>query len=167
MSTTPEIAPTAAPEEAAAPAPAARRGFPKLLVIGVVALLVLGGAGWFLVPKLLGKRPAPAEAKPAPVAVKATLSLGAVVVNLKGDARRYARVGVSLGVSAAKEVKEVEESKTQLTDLVITLLSSQEADKLVSVEGREEVKQELLKRIHEELHLETVARVYFTEFVVQ
>jgi flagellar FliL protein len=163
-----EAAPSAAPAVEATPAPSAppRRSRLTLIVVGVVGLAGLGAGGWFLAPRFL-HRPPPAEAKPAPVAIKATVPLGAVVVNLLGENRRYARVALSLGVPAAKDVKEVEESKAQLLDLVIAVLSSRSAEKLTSEDGREEVKTELLERIHKELELERVARVYFTEFVIQ
>ena len=155
----------AAPSAAAPPAPA-RRSWLKP-VIAVVVLGGLGAGGWLLAPRLLHRTTAPAEAKPAPVVVKATVPLGAVVVNVLGQTRRYVRVSLSLGVSAAKDVKEVEESKAQLLDMVIAVLASREAEVLASEEGREKVKTELLERIHHELKLESVARVYFTEFVIQ
>jgi flagellar basal body-associated protein FliL len=160
--------PAAAPAEGAeAAAPAKKGGFMKLAIIGVVVLLGLGAGGWFLAPKLLGHAPAKADAKPAPVVVKATVALEPVVVNLSGETRRYVRVGISLGVPAAKDVKEVEESKAQLLDLLIGVVTSQKPEQLVSSEGREAIKHVLLERIHEELKLEKVARVYFTEFVIQ
>src|SRR5215470_12809568 len=96
----------------AAPAPS-RRSWLK----PVIALVVLGGlgaGGWLLAPRFLHRTAAPAEAKPAPVVVKATVPLGAVVVNVLGQTRRYVRVSLSLGVANVKEVKEVEESKAQL-----------------------------------------------------
>jgi flagellar protein FliL len=159
--------PAAAPDEGAAAPAAPKRGRLKLVIVGVVALLGLGGAGWFLAPRFLGRAHTAAEAKPAPVVVKATVPLEPVVVNLTGETRRYVRIGVSLGVPAPKDVKEVEESKAQLLDLVIGVVASQAAERLVSAEGREEIKHHLLERIHEELKLEKVARVYFTEFVIQ
>ncbi len=156
-----------------APAPAAAEAAPAkkkplllLLVVGIVLLGGLGAGGWFLAPRFLGK-PAPAEAKPKVEEVKATVSLGGVVVNLAGETRRYLRVAISLGVTDAKEVKEVEESKPQLLDLFISALSSAEADALTSEDERTELKKTLLERIHGELKLHKVARIYFTEFVIQ
>jgi flagellar FliL protein len=160
-------APAAPADGAAAPPAKARGGLMKLAIIGVVALAGLGGAGWFLAPRLFGHPTAPAGAKPAPIVVKVTVPLEPVVVNLAGETRRYVRVAVSLGVPSAKDAKEIEESKAQLLDLVIAVIASQDADSLVTEEGREQVKEDLLARIHEELKLEKVGRVYFTEFVIQ
>jgi flagellar FliL protein len=159
--------PAAPVDGAAAPPAKGKGGIMKLAIIGVVALAGLGGAGWFLAPRFLGHATGPAEAKPAPVVVKVTVPLEPVVVNLAGETRRYVRVAVSLGVPSAKDAKEIEESKAQLLDLVIAVIASQDADSLVTEEGRDQVKEDLLARIHEELKLEKVARVYFTEFVIQ
>jgi flagellar FliL protein len=151
---------------AATPPPAGKR---PVLLYAVIALVVLGGlgaGGWFLAPKLLGGGAKTAEAK-APEPVKATVSLGAVVVNLAGETRRYARVSVALGVASAKETKEVEEVKPQLLDLLIAVLGSAEAETMTSEDGRAELKEALLTRIHDELGLEKVTRVFFTEFVIQ
>jgi flagellar basal body-associated protein FliL len=161
---TPALVAEGAP--AAPPAPGRRR-FVIRAAIGVVGLGGLGAGAWLLPPRLRRRSPAPTGDAPAPVTIKATVPLGAVVVNLAGETRRYARVGVSLGVPTAKDVKEIEDAKTQLLDVVIAVLSSRAADALVAEQGREAIKEELLQRIHRDLGLAKAKRVYFTEFVVQ
>jgi flagellar FliL protein len=163
MSTAPAPAPAPAPVEAAA-APK-KRGLLVPLIIAVVVLGGLGAGAWFLLPRFLGT--AQAKAAPAEPEVKATVALGAVVVNLNGEARRYLRVAVSLGVPAAPDAKEIEEHKPQLLDLLISVFSAAEVETLTTEEGKSELKEELLSRMREELHLKKVARVYFTEFVLQ
>jgi flagellar basal body-associated protein FliL len=135
-------------------------------VLGAVVFAALGAGAWFfLAPKVLGT--AHTKAAPAEPEVKATVALGAVVVNLKGEARRYLRVGVSLGLPAPADAKEVEEHKSELLDLFISVFSSTELETLTSDEGKSELKETLLERMHEELRLHKVVRVYFTEFVIQ
>ena len=107
--------------------PAKKRGMLVPLVIGVVVLGALGAGAWlFVVPKVFGAAPAKVAA-PVEPEVKATVPLGAVVVNLKGEARRYLRVGVTLGVPAHTDGKEIEEHKSQLLDLLISAFSSAES----------------------------------------
>jgi flagellar FliL protein len=140
----------------------------KRLVLLVAGVLVLGGLGtgaWLLVPKLFG--PAAKSSARVEVPVKATVPLGAVVVNLNGEARRYLRVGVSLGVADPKDGKVIEEHRAQLSDLLISVLAATEVEVLMSDEGKTKLKQELLTRMREQLHLDKVGRVYFTEFVIQ
>jgi flagellar FliL protein len=156
------------------PASEAVEGRPKksgkglvLLVVGGVVLLAGGAGAWFLAPGVLGARPRPAEAKKEEAPVKATISLGALVVNLSDETRRYLRVAVSLGVPGPKETKEIEEARPQLLDLTIAVLSSADVASLTSEDGRAALKDKLLGRIRGELGLTKVARVYFTEFVIQ
>jgi flagellar protein FliL len=161
--------PEAAGPEAAEPTPARPKvKVPVYALIGLVLLVVLGAGGWFLAARLSGpSAPAPAEPKHE-TAVKATLSLGSVVVNVgPPEGRRYLKVGVDLGVPAPKDTKEVEEHKAQILDLLISVFSTTPAETLGSEEGREGLKKTLLARIRGELGLEKVSRVYFTEFMVQ
>ena len=154
------------PVNAAEAPPARSTG--RLLIRAVVALMViasLGGGAWLVFPRL----PFAARAKAAPVepTFKATVSLGAVVVNLRGETRRYLRVGVSLGVPTTSDGREVEEHRSQLLDLLIAVLSAAQPESLTSADGKSAIKDTLLARIHDELHLTKVGRVYFTEFVIQ
>lgn len=155
------------PELVTPPEPPKKRS-PLLLygAVGLVVLAGLGAGGWFLVPRVSGAKPATPEAK-VEEPIKATAPLGAVLVNLGGETRRYLRVAVHLGVSNPKDIKAIEEAKPQILDLIITVLSSAEVDTLASEDGRAELKEELLGRIREDLGLTKVGRVYFTEFVIQ
>jgi flagellar FliL protein len=136
-----------------------------LLVIGVLVLGGLGTGAWLLVPKFFG--PHAQSSARVEVPVKATVPLGAVVVNLNGEARRYLRVGVSLGVADPKDGQVIEEHRAQLADLLISVLAATAVDVLTSDEGKTKLKQELLTRMREQLALDKVGRVYFTEFVIQ
>jgi flagellar FliL protein len=159
--------PVAAPVLEGVEVPPKKRSLLIPLIAGIVVLGALGAGVWFFV---VPKFSAPAQAKPAaPVEtpVKATVPLGAVVVNLKGEARRYLRVNVSLGLPAHPDIKEIEEHKSQLLDLLVSALSAADIETLMSEEGKTELKDEILERMHEELHLKKVLRVYFTEFVIQ
>jgi flagellar basal body-associated protein FliL len=159
----------AKPPDAPGPAPKRRS---RLLVplAGAVGAAALAGGAWFLAPRLLGARAGgvdPAAHAPVVLAVKATVPLGAVIVNLAGEQRRYVKVAVNIGVPSEKEAKEIEEHRAQLLDLVISMVSTLKVDELTSPEARSELKRALLDRMRSELHLERVAGLYFTEFVIQ
>ncbi len=160
----------AKPPEAPAPGRKSRSRLILFLLVGVVGAAGLGGGAWFLAPRLLGTRAGSADtpaAAEAPIPVKATVPLGSVVVNLAGEQRRYVKVAVDIGVPSEEDAKEIEEHRAQLLDLVISMVSTLEVEELTSPEARNELKEELLARIREELHLEKVGGVYFTEFVIQ
>jgi flagellar FliL protein len=160
-------APPAPPAEAP-PEPSPKKRSPILLVAVLAVVLASFGAGGFLlVPRLLRPPGAPgAPPRKVEAPVKATFPLGSVVVNLDGT-RHYAKLAVDIGVPGAKDVKEIEEHRAQLLDLVISVVSATPLEQLARSDGRAELKERLLARIHDDLGLEKVGKVYFTEFVIQ
>ena len=59
--------------------------------------------------------------------------------------------------------------ETQIRDVIIRILSSKHADDLLTQDGKERLKEELLEGINEAVGLEepAVTGVYFTEFIIQ
>jgi flagellar basal body-associated protein FliL len=169
MSSVTPAAPVAEPEGApAAPHPKGNGRFILVAVVGLVLVGGLGAGGWLLYPRLFGKGPGAPAAVKHEEPVKATAPLGSVVVNIgRPDSRRYLKVGVELGLATAKDVKEMEETKARVLDLLITVLSTTPMETLSEGEKRGELKQALLERIHKDLGLTKVRQVYFTEFMIQ
>ena len=144
------------------PAPA-RRGWLVWVVAAVVLAGAGGGAAWWLRVRTHTAAAAPAVAEP----VRATVPLGAVVVNLAGEPKRYVRVAVSIGVTDPKHVREVEDARPQLLDLLISVVATAPGETLATEDGRAAMKTALLTRARDELALRRAARVYITEFVIQ
>jgi flagellar FliL protein len=163
------VAPAAGTEGGPEAEPA--KGKSRFLVLAAAGLLVvagLGAGGWLLYPRVFGAKPGEHAAAPHVEPVRATAPLGSVVVNIgRPDARRYLKVTVELGLSSPKEVKEMEEAKARVLDLLITVLATAPMETLGDAERRGELKQRLLAGIHKQLGLEKVRQVYFTEFVIQ
>ena len=171
---------TAAAKPAAAPAaggaeedaPKRKGSLVRYAVIGLVLVAALGGGLWFLSPWLPAwARLSSSTATPAVKAeppVTHTVLVANLVVNLgRPEAKRYLKIGVELGLTSAKHKKEVEEQKSQITDLIISMLAVTPVEVLAEEKGRTELKRELVEKIRTELKLEDVRRVYFTEFVIQ
>jgi len=153
-------------------APKRKGSLVRYAVIGLVLVAALGGGLWFLSPYLPAwARLSSSTAKPAVKAeppVTHTILVANLVVNLgRPEAKRYLKIGVELGLTSAKHAKEVEEHKSQITDLIISTLAVTPVEALADEKGRAELKLELVEKIHAELKLEAVRRVYFTEFVIQ
>jgi len=112
-------------------------------------------------------------------------SLGTKIVNLaEPGGRRYLQIGVVLeclpsdtgfydleGEARTKaqgeQVAELELVRPVMEDAVITLLTSRTYAEIFTIEGKSQLKQELLSEINGVLGYERVASVYFTEFLVQ
>jgi flagellar FliL protein len=134
----------------AAVAAPAKRGKKKLIMI-LVAVLVLGGGGyWFVLkPKPTGP-PQPGE----------VVKLDAIQINLAGT--HYLRVGVALQLVAG--AKEAEGSKA--LDATIDEFSGQPMEDVNDPAKRAAYKKALVKELDERYDGDVMG-VYFTEFVTQ
>lgn len=146
-------------------APERKKMSPLVMTASIVgmAILALVLVLFVLKPLLLPGDHAGPKAGPS-----RTFSLGTVVVNVaETEGRRYLKATVELGINGALP-KELEARKTQLVDLMISVLSSKSLASVTSTEGREQIKEEILSRINAELgNGAKIQRVFFTEFVVQ
>jgi flagellar FliL protein len=137
----------------------------------------------------------PAEAAPVaqvdPVAAPAAeangimIDLGSKVVNLADPGGyRYLRVSLVLEMSPAANpspaLKEEDRKKAEqavrdgitqqrpmVDDAVVGVLSNKAFGDIFTLQGKEDLKQELLQAINERLSGPEVAHVYFTDFVIQ
>ncbi len=148
-------------------------GKKKLLLIALLLLILLigGGAGYFLVFKKGGEEEKKEEAKPkvSPEAVGVMYKLEpAFIVNLADpEVTMYARVSITLELSAPEVTMEVQKREPIIRDAIIEILSNKTSRELRSPEGREQLKLEIIKRVNTILVQGGVRNVYFTEFVVQ
>lgn len=128
-----------------------RGGLLKKIGIGLVALLLVGGATWWFVLK-----PGPPE-KPKPGAVA---TLDSIQINLAGG--HYLRLGMALQLT--EKTEEVNGSKA--LDAAIDMFSGRDMNALSQQVRREQLKEQLSGELHE-LYEGEVLDVYFTEFVTQ
>lgn len=118
------------------------------------------------------------------------IDLGSKVVNLADPGGyRYLRVGIVLefvppasyyllkqeGAKKAEELKKEEQSirdevnlyRPVIDDAIIGLLSNKTFADVFTLQGKEDLKEEIKKTINERVEELEVARVYFTDFIVQ
>jgi flagellar FliL protein len=158
-------------EVTAAAAPAPKQGkFKKILVLTLVTVLlgVGGGLAYLLFtddPAPLGN---PSQAAPAPHSERAIMSLEPFLVNLADrETRRYLKLKVDLEVGQEKSVKELEKSLPPIRDAMILLLSSKAYAEISTVEGKRQLKQDILQKMAAIPGGRQVTNIYFTEFVAQ
>jgi flagellar FliL protein len=155
----------------AAAAAAPKKSKKGVLLIVFALLLAGGGAGAYF---FFFKAP-PAEAshgEPAPepeTAATGILAMEPFVVNL-ADAGRFLRVDLSLVVADEEIAKELEENAVEMARIrsaILELLALQQADTLVTPDGKETLKQAIAEGVNHAVHHVKVADVLFSEFVVQ
>lgn len=173
-----------APAPAAPPAPA----FPiKLLIIVVVAALVAGLGGAFVVVKFLGgsqKATDQAEEhKPGTIAKAephgeagtkhgaapgAMFDLEPFIVNLADSPEiRYLKLTVKLEVENETAVADLSARVPQVRDTILVLLSSKDSTTIRTPQGKFQLREEITQRVNGLLPKPAVRSAYFTDFVVQ
>lgn len=98
---------------------------------------------------------------------EATLPLETFVVNAGGArARAYLRVGITLGLSHPPGKKE-EVPVALARDVILSVLANAEPEDLLGAEGKQRLKEEILRGLQERAPELGVENIYFTEFLVQ
>lgn len=166
-------------EEGAADGQEPKKGGAKLLIIVAAVVLVgIGGGAYFLgivgggdeaeaakggASHGQGDRGTAAAANDGAVA-----PLDSFVVNLADEAaQRYLKVTMKVEFFASEVPMRFTSRQAQIRDLVLTLLSSKTVDDVRTVEGKAQLRDEVIARINRVLDDDTVKAIYFAEFIVQ
>jgi flagellar protein FliL len=143
------------------------------IVVGLlVVVAAIGSAAFLAYPHFKGSQnisegKAGAESKSA--RVKAILALEPFLVNLAdNNEARFVKVTFHLGL----EEEWKEESKNSVTmaamrDSIISLLSSKTAEQIMTTEGKEKLRAEVLSRVSTVSPKIKVLDIYIVDFVVQ
>ena len=140
----------------------------KLIIIAIV-ILFIGVGGIFGYSKINKGKEKKVETDKADKA-SIVLPLNSFVVNLmdkRGVGKRYLKITMELEVNKEEDKLLIENHNAQIRDTVLLLLSSQSLKEINTMEGKLELKQNLLSRMGQILGDGVIRRIYFTEFVVQ
>ena len=160
--------PQEVPEVVAEPKRAKGGGGFKKLVLIVLPLLVIGGGGgwWFL----RGSE-ASAEAGEARIEERGVVPFETFLVNLTDPGgNRFLKVTLELVLNSEVEAKYVEDNAALMghaRSAILELLTEQNAQALVTTEGKQKLKDSIRARVAEVLKKQKVVNVLFSEFVVQ
>jgi flagellar FliL protein len=153
------------------PAPSARSGRKKLLLLAIP--LVVGGIGaglWFggVLPRLLGKGHDRQQAEAAPV-TPVYIDLPEMVANLNGTQRRpsYVKLVARLEVAKPEDVERVKATLPRVLDLFQTYLREMRPEELRGAAGTYRLREELIARADIAVAPSRIVDVLFTEMLVQ
>jgi len=164
-----------------------KKGLPiKTIAIGlVIGLLAGGGAVFFLKGGAPPKQEAGAEAEasveenvveeeveaaPAKPESKESIiyDLEPFIVNLADTPDlRYLKLTLKLDLLRQEDVEEVTKKVPQIRNALLILLSSKDSESIRSIEGKMELRSEILERINGVFEVSRVRTAYFTDFVTQ
>jgi flagellar FliL protein len=153
-----------------------KKGKGKLIVLLIVGLLLLGGGGggaywfWFRAPAS-AEGAEGGEKKEAAETDVGIVPLEQFLVNLADPGgTRFLRVTMRLVVEGEDNAAEIAENEVQIAQVrsaILELLTVQMSEKLVTPEGKDALKKEIVHRASEILHEVPVKDVLFSDFVVQ
>lgn len=90
------------------------------------------------------------------------------VVNIyDGQELRYLKVKIELEMAAPTVKPEIEARLAPIRDAVLVLLSAKTLQEIQDVQGKNALKEEILSAVNRHIPPGKLAKVYFTDFVVQ
>ena len=151
------------------------------IVGGIVLLAVIGVAVWFLLLKggeegadaTGGKshgaeKPAKKKSHGDDLTMGPVFAIDNLVINLMSEGgTKYAKISLGLELDAQELAPEMLAKKALATDIVIAVISARTSEELMTMKGKETVKNEIMEKINERLKDGRVKNVYFTNFIVQ
>ncbi len=156
------------PQESSAVPDPPKRSKLIFLIIGLVVVCGTAGAAtvW------LRHRPKPHTVEPPPVL--SLVHLETFVVNLADDEHTYLRIGIDLGVLPDEKPTKEEakdkggESKIPvIRDTALALLAQSHSSDLATIEGRQKLKDDLVRDLNQRVPGLRVREIYITEFLIQ
>jgi flagellar FliL protein len=149
-----------------------------LVIVALVFVLLLGmmGTGFFFMWNKMNA----ANAHPTDAGESGTLSteepvkigpihpLDTFIVNLADEGgARYLRVTMNLELKDEDAVALVQERLPMVRNGVLMLLPAKKYADIATVEGKDALRDELVAKLNSFLKSDSVANIFFTEFVVQ
>ena len=95
-------------------------------------------------------------------------SLDPFIVNLDNPKyRKYLRVTMDLELKTEENSTDIEERLPQIRDCVLTILPAKQYDQVITIDGKNQLRQELLAAMNGFFTKEIITKIYFSEFVIQ
>ncbi len=100
--------------------------------------------------------------------VKANLRLDTFIVNLADpEGNKYLRVTMELELTGEQAQQEVEKKLAAIRDIVLNILPTKKSSEITSLEGKQQLKTQLMENFNKVLKKGKVTNIYYTEFVIQ
>ncbi|MBN2126545.1 MAG: flagellar basal body-associated FliL family protein [Deltaproteobacteria bacterium] len=148
----------------------------KLTILFALFLLVVGG-GFFLWKGLLEAKFFPDEKTPPSVqgaqaegkkGIGPVFPLEIFIVNLMDpQGKRYLKVKLELELTDDELKREIEGRLPQFRDAILTILSSKTYEEVSPLEGKLQLRAEIMSNLNQFLNGGAVTNIFFTEFIVQ
>lgn len=152
-----------------------KKGLPvKLIVIIFSVLLLAGAAGMALKSGMFGQKAegdnmhADAAEDRAADEIGPVYSLDTFIVNLADErGTKYLKTKLGLELDNVLTAKEIDQRLPQFRDTILTILSTKSFEDIRQLEGKYQLRAEIMAMLNPLLRSGVITNIYFTEFVVQ
>ena len=152
-----------------------KKGAPVKLIVAVFGLLLLlGGAGLVLKSGIIGQFGGGGETEAATEEGSAASDMGPIypletfIVNLADErGKKYLKTRLELELDGAMVVAEIDKRLPQFRDTILTILSSKSFEDIRQLEGKYQLRAEIMTMLNQFLNSGKITNIYFTEFIVQ
>lgn len=147
----------------------------KLIIIIAAALVLLIGVGVGVFMFMGGQEEAKltpeqeqAELEKQAKAVGPMVNIDSFIVNIIDDEEsRYLKAAITFETSTVETTMEIAERMPQIKDAILLLVGNKTYGELRDLQGKIQLRAELLNKLNSILLNGRIKRIYFTDFVVQ
>jgi flagellar protein FliL len=152
-----------------------KKGLPLNLIIIGILVVCLAGGGFYVwksgfISKLTGKKEAAAEKKTESEKseIGSMYELESFIVNLSGGTgNNYLKIKINLEMNKADLKTEMDKRLPQYRDAILSLLSSKTYVEVKTLEGKAQIRSEIMATLNQYLKTGKITNVYFSDFIVQ
>ena len=144
-----------------------------IIIVAVLVLLIGGGVGAFLFlggedEEKISPEQEQAELEKQAKQVGPMVSIDSFIVNIMDDQEsRYLKAKITIEVDGEEASMELTQRMAQVKDSILLLLGGKTFDEINDLQGKIQLRAELINKINSILLKGKVKRIYFTDFVVQ
>jgi flagellar FliL protein len=161
-----------------------KSGGKKIILFGVVTLILVAGgaaAGYLLgaksTPKgksqtasTAGKAKSGEDSKAAPAkdGLGPMVNIDPFIVNILADqGTRYLKAAITLEAQNKATAAEITARMPEIKDAILLLIGNKTYRELSDLQGKMQLRIELVNRLNKILHQGKIKAIYFTDFVIQ
>jgi len=147
-----------------------KKSFPIRIIIIVALVLALGGGVFFVIKSglLIGIFKGDESLVENVNEIGPIYSMDTFIVNLLGTrSKSYLKANIELELSNEKVIEEINKRLPQFRDTILTLLSSKSDGDIRTLEGKFQIRTEIMMQLNQYLTSGNIRNVYFTDFIVQ
>jgi flagellar FliL protein len=154
--------------------PAQKKGLPlNLVILGILGLCIVGGVLFVWKSGLLANFSVNNEPITEDIgSIKKELgpiySMDTFIVNLiGGQGKNYLKTKIDLELDNVRLTEEINKRLPQFRDAILTMLSSKTQEDIKTLEGKYQLRAEIITMLNQYLNTGKIRNVFFTDFIIQ